>query len=110
MIRCLQKLRISSFPRSSDRPNRRSSSTPETDDAWKDVLRIVSIGEQPWQVGNIDAMVTIANPRLKKVVALDANGMISPIDVRAAFAGGKLTVTVPNGTLYLVASGDESTR
>ena len=81
----------------------------KTGDAWKDVLRIVSIGEKPWQVGNIDAMVTIANPRLKKVVALDANGMISPIDVRAASAGGKLTVTVPNGTLYLVASGDEST-
>ena len=67
-----------------------------------DCFRILSAGKAPLQVENLEATVTIANPRLTKAVLLDVNGMATPAPVEVKQAEGKATVVLPANTLYLV--------
>lgn len=67
-----------------------------------DAYRILSTGKAPLQVENVEATVTIANPKLTKAVLLDVNGMATetPVDVKTS--AGKTTVVLPGGTIYLL--------
>jgi hypothetical protein len=67
-----------------------------------DCFRILSAGKAPLQVENLDATITVANPRLTKAVLLDANGMATQAPVEVKQAGGKATVVLPANTLYLM--------
>jgi hypothetical protein len=69
-----------------------------------DCRRIVSTGKAPWLVENIDATVTVANPRLTRATLLDVNGMATPQAVKERQADGRITVLLPPNTLYLVLS------
>ena len=56
----------------------------------------------PFQVENLDATVTIANPRLSKATLLDINGMATTTPVEVRRADGKATVLLPANTIYVV--------
>jgi hypothetical protein len=71
-----------------------------------DALKLVSQGKPPWQVENTEATVTVANPGLTKAILLDINGMPTDTPVEVKQAAGKVTVTLPPKTLYLVLTGD----
>ena len=64
--------------------------------------RIASIGRAPWQVENLDASVTIANPTLSRATLLDPNGMATTTRVTVQRSGGRAIVVLPANTLYLV--------
>ena len=57
-----------------------------------DCFRILDNGKMPLQVENLDATVTIANPRLSKATLLDINGMATATPVEFKQVGGKATV------------------
>ena len=67
-----------------------------------DCFRILSVGKSPLQVENIEAALTIANPRLTKAILLDINGMATstPVDIRQA--AGRATIRLPANTIYLM--------
>jgi hypothetical protein len=67
-----------------------------------DCFRILDGGKMPFQVENLDATVTIANPRLSKATLLDINGMATTTPVEVRRADGKGTVLLPANTIYLV--------
>jgi hypothetical protein len=67
-----------------------------------DCFRLLSNGKPPLQVENLEATVTIANPRLSKAVLLDINGMATQTPVELRQSGGKATVVLPANTIYLV--------
>ena len=67
-------------------------------DAWY----ILSTGKAPWQVERADATVTVANPRLTKATLLDMNGMPTPTRIELTANEGRVSVTLPTNTLYLV--------
>ena len=62
---------------------------------------IVLTGKPPYQVKNTHATVTIGNAGLTKATLLDPAGY-KVKDVPVKRAGGKLTVTLPENTMYLV--------
>jgi hypothetical protein len=72
------------------------------DGKQSDCFRILSVGEPPLQVENVEATLTIANPRLSKATLLDINGMATstPVDVKQL--QGKVTVRLPTHAVYLV--------
>jgi hypothetical protein len=72
------------------------------DGKQSDCFRVLSVGEPPLQVENVEATLTIANPRLSKATLLDINGMATstPVDVKQL--QGKVTVRLPTHTIYLV--------
>ncbi len=70
----------------------------QKEDCW----RIIDNGKMPFQVENLDAKVTVANPRLSKATLLDVNGMATAAPVEVRRAEGKATVVLPANTLYLV--------
>jgi hypothetical protein len=72
------------------------------DGKQSDCFRVLSVGEPPLQVENVEATLTIANPRLSKGTLLDINGMATstPVDVKQL--QGKVTVRLPTHTIYLV--------
>ncbi len=70
-----------------------------------DCFRILDIGKPPLQVENLEATVTIANPRLSKAVLLDINGMATATPVELKQSGGKATVVLPVNTIYLILQG-----
>ncbi|MGO8672291.1 MAG: hypothetical protein ACLQVD_13110 [Capsulimonadaceae bacterium] len=53
---------------------------------------------------NTRATITVANPGLAEAVLLDINGMATPAPVETRRADGKLTVTLPADTIYLILS------
>jgi hypothetical protein len=67
-----------------------------------DCFRILDGGRMPFQVENLDASLTIANPRLSKAILLDINGMATTTPVELRYSGGKATVVLPANTIYLV--------
>ncbi len=67
-----------------------------------DCFRILDGGKMPFQVENLDATVTIANPRLSKATLLDINGMATTTPVEVRRADGKATVLLPANTIYVV--------
>ncbi len=67
-----------------------------------DCFRLLSNGKPPLQVENLEATVTIANPRLSKAVLLDINGMATQTPVELKRSGGKATVILPANTIYVV--------
>ena len=73
-----------------------------------DCRRIITTGKAPWLVENVDATVTVANPKLTKATLLDINGMATPQAVEARRADGKVTVVLPPNTLYLVLSDSKA--
>ena len=76
-------------------------------ETWTDCLRIVSVGEAPWQVEKTSAKLTINNGQLKTATVLDANGMATPEKLDLQTADGKTTVTLPPDALYVVLSGGD---
>ncbi len=58
----------------------------------------------PFRVENTRATITVANPGLAEAVLLDINGMATPAPVETRRADGKLTVTLPADTIYLILS------
>ena len=72
------------------------------DGKQSDCFRILSVGKEPLQVENIEAVLTVSNPRLSKATLLDINGMATatPVDIRQA--EGKTTVRLPNSAIYLM--------
>ncbi len=67
-----------------------------------DCFRILDNGKMPFQVENLQATVTIANPRLSKATLLDINGMATQTPVELKHSGSKATVVLPANTIYLV--------
>jgi hypothetical protein len=67
-----------------------------------DCFRIISRGKDQLQVENTEVTVSVANPRLRKAVLLDINGMATPAAVEIQQSGGKATVVLPANTIYLV--------
>lgn len=65
-------------------------------------FEVISYGNPPYQVENVDAVVTIANPHLQKATLLDINGMPTAAAVPVQRAGKSLQVTLPANTMYLV--------
>jgi len=72
------------------------------DGKQSDCFRILSVGKAPLQVENIEAVLTIANPRLSKATLLDINGMATSTPVDVQQAEGKVTIRLPTNTIYLV--------
>jgi hypothetical protein len=71
-------------------------------DQWIPCRRIVSLGGMPWQVGNVQASLAIANPLLDDAVALDPNGMPLETVVETRRTDGRLHLTIPDGILYVL--------
>lgn len=63
--------------------------------------RIDDTGAEPWNEAETQAVITVRNPRLKKAIALDANGMAAG-ELRAESKGGAFVVTMPPNALYVV--------
>ena len=72
------------------------------DGKQSDCFRILSVGKAPLKVEKLDAVLTIANPRLSKATLLDINGMATPTPVGITGAEEKTTVQLPANTVYLV--------
>ncbi|MBL7223852.1 MAG: hypothetical protein ISS72_08365, partial [Candidatus Brocadiae bacterium] len=72
-----------------------------------DAHYILSTGKAPWQVEKADATVTVANPRLAKATLLDMNGMPTATRVALKAKEGRVSVTLPPNTLYLVLTAAE---
>ncbi|MHC4403856.1 MAG: hypothetical protein ACYTG0_29720 [Planctomycetota bacterium] len=72
------------------------------DGKQSDCFRILSVGKPPLQVENVEAVLTIANPRLSKATLLDINGMATSTPVDVQRAEGKVTIRLPANTIYLV--------
>lgn len=72
------------------------------DGKQSDCLRILSVGKMPMQVENIEAVLTIANPRLSKATLLDSNGMATATSADIEQTAGKATIRLPANTIYLV--------
>ena len=72
------------------------------DGEQSDCFRILSVVKPPLQVENLDAALTIANPRLSKVTLLDINGMATSTPVHVTQTEGKLTIQLPANTVYLL--------
>ena len=68
----------------------------------------MNTGKAPWLVENVDATVTVANSRLTKATLLDINGLATTQVVETQQANGKITITLPSNTLYLVLSTPSS--
>ena len=62
-------------------------------------------GDDPVLVENTDARVEIANPSLRKAVALDVNGLPMETAVTVERHGARLYVTLPPNALYTIISG-----
>ena len=54
------------------------------------------------QVENIEAMLTIANPRLSKATLLDINGMVTSTPVDITQTDGKVSIRLPANTVYML--------
>ena len=67
-----------------------------------DCLKIISNGALPWQVENAELTFTITNPNVSTATLLDINGMPLNTPVQVKRHDGKLTVTVPPNTMYLM--------
>lgn len=63
--------------------------------------RIDDTGAEPWNEVETQATFTVRNPRLRKAVALDPNGMPAG-EVKAEPKNGALVVTLPPNALYIV--------
>ena len=63
--------------------------------------RIVATGGPPMRVANTEVSLTVADPNLTQAVLLDAAGYEAK-GVDVSVAGGKLAVTLPPETMYLV--------
>ena len=61
-------------------------------------------GKPPLQVENLQATITVANPRLTKAVLLDVNGMATRTPVEVKLVDGKLSATLPPNAMYVVLS------
>jgi len=72
------------------------------DGKQSDCFRILSVGKMPMQVENIEAVLTIANPRLSKATLLDSNGMATATPVDIQQVAGKATIRLPANTIYLM--------
>ena len=80
----------------------RTAAFARIDGKQSDCFRILSVGKAPLQVENIEAALTIANPRLSKATLLDINGMATSTPVDLQQAAGKATIRLPANTVYLV--------
>ncbi len=72
------------------------------DGQQSECFRILSVGKPPLQVENLDAALTIANPRLSKATLLDINGMATSTSVDIKSAKGRVALALPSNTVYLV--------
>jgi hypothetical protein len=72
------------------------------DGKQSDCFRIVSAGKAPLQVENTDAAIAITNGQLTKAVLLDVNGMATTEPVKLERIAGKVMVTLPAKTMYMV--------
>jgi hypothetical protein len=72
------------------------------DGKQSDCFRILSVGQPPLQVENLQAVLTIANSRLTKATLLDVNGMATPTPVDLTRTEGKATIRLPANTVYLL--------
>jgi hypothetical protein len=71
---------------------------------WNDCLRIVSVGQAPWQVQKAVATLTLNNNQLKVATVLDANGMATAQKLELQSAGPNTTITLPPDALYVMLS------
>jgi hypothetical protein len=71
-----------------------------------DGLQIMRKGSAPILVENTAAEISLANPRLRKAIPLDTNGqpMGGKVPVRAD--GRRVTLTLPENTLYTILCAD----
>lgn len=72
------------------------------DGKQSDCYRILSVGKAPLQVENIEATLTITNPRLSKATLLDINGMATSTPVDLQQAAGKATIRLPANAIYVI--------
>jgi hypothetical protein len=70
----------------------------------RDGFQIMRKGGDPVLVENTDARIEIANPSLRKAVALDVNGLPMDVDVPVERRGACLHVTLPPNALYTIVS------
>jgi len=70
--------------------------------------KLITPGAMPWQVENADVTLTVANPKLTGATLLDCNGMATTTPVKVKQTDGKLSVTVPPNTMYLVLSAGKA--
>jgi hypothetical protein len=63
--------------------------------------RVTRTGHGHWRIANLQAKMTIANPRLTKATALGPNGYPAG-NVRVETSSGKVALCLPPNALYLV--------
>ena len=64
-------------------------------------LEVVSFGAAPWQISEIDALITLRNPRLSTATALDANGMaLRPVPTSRSVES--MSFRAPKDALYVI--------
>ena len=71
-----------------------------------DGMQILRKGSDPVLVENTDAEILIANPNLKRAVALDPNGQPAEIAVKCSREGSALRAVLPANALYTVLTGE----
>jgi len=71
-----------------------------------DGFQILRKGDAPVLIENTAAEVTLANPHLRKAVALDVNGLPTDAAVGVQQRDGRLNVVLPANVLYTVVSED----
>jgi hypothetical protein len=64
-------------------------------------LEVVRFGSAPWQIIEVDALITLRNTTVTKATALDANGMALS-DVPLSRSGGAVVVRTPKKALYVM--------
>ncbi len=63
--------------------------------------KIITTGNNPWQVTDIHATVKIDNPYIRKATLLNADGYaVASVPVRSS--GGAVTLRLPSNTLYIM--------
>lgn len=63
--------------------------------------RIDDTGSEPWNEVDTQAVITVRNPNLKKLIPLDANGMPQG-ELKGEPRGDAFTVTLPPNALYVI--------
>jgi hypothetical protein len=68
-------------------------------------VEIVSTGELPWQITDINASLTLRNTHVEHAILLDENGYYaSEVDLQRK--DERITLSLPRNTLYLVVEGN----
>lgn len=73
----------------------------KTEPAGEQTKRIVNLGSSPWNIENVDIDIQLTNSKLRKVTALDANGMSNgEVPIRRSEHG--IEFSLPQDAIYIL--------